>query len=56
VYDGGYFNEIVQREPMLASQETESPTKKEAKIDAVDRVRSSVAVKYTPSNTSLWIR
>ena len=53
---GAYFNEIVQRKPMLAGQETVSPTKKEAKIDAVNNARSSVAVKYTPSNTSLWIR
>ena len=53
---GAYFNEIVQRKPMLASQETVSPAKKEAKIDAVNSVRSSAAVKYTPSNTSLRIR
>ena len=53
---GAYFNEIVQRKPMLASQETVSPTKYKAKIDAVNNVRSGVAVKYTPSNTSLWIR
>jgi hypothetical protein len=28
---GAYFNEIVQRKPVLASQETVSPTEKEAK-------------------------
>jgi hypothetical protein len=32
---GAYFSEIVQRKPMLASQETVSPTKEEAEIDAV---------------------
>jgi hypothetical protein len=53
---GAYFKEIVQRKPMLAGQETVSPTKKEAKIDTVNCVRSSVAVEYTPSNTGLWIR
>jgi hypothetical protein len=41
---------------MLASQETVSPAKKEAKINAVNILRLIVAVKYTPSNTSLRIR
>ena len=38
---------------MLASQETVSSTKEEAKIDTVNIGRLSVAVRYTPSNASL---
>lgn len=38
---------------MLASQETVSSTKEEAKIDAVNIGKLNVAVRYTPSDTSL---
>jgi len=53
---GTYLDKIVQRKPMLASQETVSPTKEEAKTYALNSARSSVTVRYTPSDTSLWIR
>lgn len=40
----GYFNEIVQRKPVLASQETVSSAENEAEIGTVNSVRSNVAV------------
>jgi hypothetical protein len=49
---GAYFNEIVQRKPMLASQETVPPAKKEAKIDALNSVRCNSKV-HTLQHQSL---